>query len=287
VAACAAAGVLALAGCELPAGVDGDLDNGWPALAAAAPFVPPPRGCDEAVLDEVTRGDHKPVDCAGRHVTEAYHLGTLTGDAATGERPELKSSAARIAYRECSRRATEFLGGPSRTSTAKIAVVWPSEDNWAGGGRWFRCDLVETDIDSAEPIRRTGSLQGALAGDAPARLGCFTPRVKGDDVGDLRPTPCNKRHTAEFAGIFTAGASQNYSALGGATRVIRGCQSAIARFTKVPDDANVKFRTGWIWFAPTRWEWDQGERSVQCFLYLHRGVKRSVRGAGTGALPIN
>ena len=67
-----------------------------------------------------------------------------------------------------------------------------------------------------------------------------------------------------------------------------GCRSVIADFTGVPDDDNVRFRAGWLGFAPTPAEWDLGVRTVQCFLWLQdRPMTGSYRGAGPGKLPIN
>jgi hypothetical protein len=55
----------------------------------------------------------------------------------------------------------------------------------------------------------------------------------------------------------------------------------------VPDDANVQYRAGTIFYHPYEQEWKDGNRGVQCFLWVSdRSLTRSMKGAGSKALPI-
>jgi len=123
-------------------------------------------------------------------------------------------------------------------------------------------------------------------GGGPLALRCFQPTVKGANVGTMKAVDCAKSHDAEFAGLWTA-PDMKFEDLGG-TRMAQGCRSVIADWAKVPDNGDVLYRYGYLGFAPTRPEWDNGVRSVQCFLWIDgRKMTGAYRNAGPGKLPIN
>jgi hypothetical protein len=278
--------VLLTAGCSgaPPDGTDGDLLDGWPMPASPAPFRPAAGTCHESLAATATPADHRPVDCAELHVSETYHVGTAA-DADVA--PAVGSPAARSAFRECSDKAVGFLGGSWRAARVAVQVVWPTKAGWAGGARWFRCDVTTADLDGRSRTGRTGSLAGELAGASPLRLGCFDPEVDGETVTTMRPVSCDKPHRAEFAGLWTA-PDVTYAALTkGTARSAAGCRSVIATFAKLPDDSDMQYRTGWISYNPTRSEWLSGERRVRCFVYFaERTFTRTLENAGTSVLPV-
>jgi hypothetical protein len=103
----------------------------------------------------------------------------------------------------------------------------------------------------------------------------------------MAPVDCARRHYAEFAGLWTA-PDVGFAKLTADDTMAAGCRSAIADYTGVPDDGDLRFRVGWLGFAPTRPEWELGVRSVQCFLWLeNQAMTGSYRNAGTAKLPIN
>jgi hypothetical protein len=136
-------------------------------------------------------------------------------------------------------------------------------------------------------VNRTGSLRGALKGAAPLALRCFQPAVRDGRIRAMKPVSCARSHDAEFAGLWTA-PDIKLAELQGGTRMADGCRSTIADWADVPDNDDVQYRYGYLGFAPTSDEWDNGIRSVQCFLWIEgRKMKGSYRDAGTGKLPIN
>lgn len=288
----AATGALAMllagAGCTAtPPGVDGNLTNGWAAIGTPTPFRPAGHACHSEVGPSGGQQEYAPVDCAGPHLAETYHLGTLTGSAAGAEVPDSGSPAGRTAYRECSTAATAFVGAPWRTGRLGLWVVWPSSAAWSGGARWFRCDLVQTELDGTA-VNRKGSLARGLAGRAPLRLGCFNPSVHGGSVSTMAPVGCQSRHRAEFAGVWPAPDVSYERLAGDDARTAKGCRGVIAAYAGVPDDADMKYRSGWISYNPTRGEWQQGERGVRCFLWFSdRQLTRSMKGAGKAGLPVS
>lgn len=267
-----------------PEGIDGDLTDGWAVPPSPQPFRPAAGVCHEALTETAAMSGHQPVDCAELHVAETFHVGDAP-DAPVA--PGGGSPGMHAAYEQCTQRAADFLGGPWREARLTVRVVWPSREAWTGGARWFRCDVAQADLDGGSDTSGSGSLAGALRADSPLRLGCFNAEVKADAVRTMTAVACTKPHAAEYAGLWTAPDVSYAEQVADRTRSAAGCRSAIARFTGVPDDDDVQFRSGWISYNPTRIEWQQGERRVRCFLWFSTGgLKRSLAGAGPSALPV-
>ena len=55
----------------------------------------------------------------------------------------------------------------------------------------------------------------------------------------------------------------------------------------VPDDANLRFRSGVVVRPPGAGRWRVGDRGVRCYLWLSdRTVTASLKGAGPAGLPV-
>jgi hypothetical protein len=62
----------------------------------------------------------------------------------------------------------------------------------------------------------------------------------------------------------------------------------IAAYVGVPDNGDMKYRTGTYYWYPGEEDWENGDRSIRCHLWLSgKTLKRSLKGTGTGGLPIN
>jgi len=106
-------------------------------------------------------------------------------------------------------------------------------------------------------------------------------------IESMKPVACAGRHHAEYAGQW-APKRPTQAVLRDDARTGRGCNGVIARYAGVPDDGNLKYRTGWIGFSPTDDDWNAGIRDVRCFLWLDDlTVTGSYRGAGPAKLKIN
>ena len=280
----AASALLAGAGaCSDPPATQ-DLTDRWSLPPPATMFRPATGVCHETLPATGSIDDYRPIRCRELHVAETYHVGTGPDDPVA---PSDGSAGSRAAYRECSAAAADFLGGPWRKARIGVHVTWPSREAWAGGARWFRCDVTQSDLDGMSDTGRTASLKGALKGPSPLRLGCFNPTVDSDDVRTMTPVPCIRKHQAEFVGLWTGPDIPYAQQRQDRTRSAAGCRSAIAAYTGVPDDGDVQYRTGWISFNPTKTEWLLGERRVRCFLWFSdRTLTRSLKNAGPSALPV-
>ncbi|MEV6692554.1 septum formation family protein [Micromonospora sp. NPDC051196] len=278
---------LAPAGCTRPAGTDGDLSDDWAPMAAPAVFTPAPDTCHAQPQEVGYVGAYAPVDCDQPHRVETLHVGSLPS-ADTKTPPTAGSAQMRTAFAECDRQTRSALGADWRSGRVGLSVVFPSPAAWSGGARWFRCDVTELrGLDVPVPVRRTASLSGTLSGASPLRHGCFNAKTSGDEVIEMVAVKCTARHRAEFVGIWKAPKSSYKDFLDNAGRAHRGCRSLIAKFAKVPDDNNLQYRAGTIFYHPAEAEWRSGNRGVQCFLWSsERVLTRSMKGAGSRALPI-
>lgn len=286
-----AVAALAVTGCSTtPTGTDGDLVDDWATIGAPTAFVPEAGVCHSHAQEVGYRSAYAPVGCDSGHRVETLHVGTLSDAHATGGAPPATDSKAmRAARAECDREARRALGADWRTGRIGMAVVFPSPDAWTGGSRWFRCDVSELRaFDEPGVVLRTASLRGALAGDSPLRHRCFNPKLKAGDITEMVAVSCRKKHTAEFVGVWQA-PDTSYAAFRKAgERTHKACLKMVARYAKVPDDGNIRYRAGTIYYHPFEREWSSGNRGVQCFLWLSgKKLTRSVKGAGTGGLPIN
>lgn len=290
IAALTCAGAMLLtSGCiQAPSGTDGDPTNGWGPIGTPTAFTPAAGTCHESLSRSAALKDYEPVQCRDLHVSETVFVGTLTGtDISTDRPPATDSAAGRATYKRCSEKATAFVGRPWRTGLLSVTVAWPSTSGWKGGARWFRCELTQADLTSARQVGREGTLKAALAGAAPLRLGCFNPTVVGQRVDQMQQVACTERHRAEFVGVWKA-PEVDYAMLAADRGVTaKGCRSVIAKYTSVPDDSDVQFRSGWISYNPTQDEWRQGERGVRCFLWLNdEQLTHSLKDVGPAELPI-
>jgi hypothetical protein len=286
-----------LAGCGNPAGVDGDLADDWSTLPEPSLYTPAANTCHSGLSLafyrlHTTIDLYKPLDCGASHGGETVHIGQLAGaDAAPSKPPTAGSPTVRKAHAECGAKATEFLGGDWRGARLQLWVMFPAVDGWSGGARWFRCDLSEIQsLDSpGNLVARTGSLRDALKSVSPIAYTCFNPvMTKGTSAVDtMTPVSCTAAHRAEFVGIWTAPDTPYADYLRNAARTHTGCRSVLAAYAKVPNDSNLPFRSGTIYYSPEPDAWANGDRGVRCFLwYDDKNLKRSMRNAGPSALPI-
>jgi hypothetical protein len=280
-----------LAACADPPGIDGNLANNWQIMADAAIPTPPAAACYNYTTDDpssVTKWP-APVDCTTAHTVETAYVGTFTGaEAELSSSPSAGSAARRSAYEKCAEEAKSYLGDDWRIGRLGLFVVLPSAVHWQGGARWYRCDLVEyKDPKDREEVSRTASLKGALTGERPVGLGCFTTTVSASNrVERMTPIGCDRQHTAEFASVFDLPDTPYPTDAAALVKAQQdGCALAVATFAGVPNDADLRYRVGWISFAFGEVEWALGNRGVRCYAYKSAGRTGSMKGIGPAGLP--
>lgn len=285
---------LLAAGCGRPGGVDGDLTDDWAAIAAPVPYVPAAGVCYlNDFAPNLPLSANRPVDCAESHRLETVHVGTFIGaDADRRVPPRPGSAEIRAAYTECDGKAREFVGDEWRAARLQIAIVAPAPAAWSGGARWYRCDLQEYSWadDDRVPINRADSLQGALAAaDSPLRLGCFNVALASNgSVDTLVMVDCAQPHNSEFAGVWMAAPDTDHpDSDRDFLPLYDGCYQRVAAFAGVPEDRNLRSRTGVVTVPAAPGNWRAGDRGVRCFLWVEGGrFTRSLKAAGPAGLPV-
>ncbi|MER7420937.1 septum formation family protein [Micromonospora peucetia] len=277
-----------LVGCADGGGLDGDLVDDWPALSAPGPFTPASGVCQVAdFTDVLTLAAYAPVDCAVPHRVETVHVGAFPAERSAP--PPGGSAELRGAFADCDTRATGHVGDDWRAGRLRLAVALPSGPGWTAGARWYRCDLAEVSTveAAATVVVRTGSLRDALRGLSPLRLGCQQARSSGGSVRTLLPVDCATRHDTEFVGAWRAPDRPYPTRPADWAPLYAGCRSVLGRYVGVPDDADLRFRSGVVVRPPGAGRWRVGDRGVRCYLWLDdRTVTGSLRGAGPAALPV-
>lgn len=295
VAAAGGATAVALGACgSLPDGMDGELTSEWSALPEPSSFEPAALVCHpESHQSVASLAEYQPVDCAEPHYVETVYVGTFGDDTALDDDdqpPARDSGAHREAFEVCEEHAADHLGDDFRAGRLWLAVALPTEDAWAGGSRWFRCDLGELSSIYGEPVEREGSLASALAGpDASLRLGCFEVETDDGAVDTVTAADCDEAHQAEYVGVWRDD-GDDYPSPGdsaGEDRVYSGCREVIADYVDVPVDDDLQYRTGVIadWVAES--EWAAGDRGFRCYVWLPgEELTESLADAGTDGLPV-
>lgn len=286
------AAVILLAGCARPAGVDGNLTNGWPMPAEPKLPMPAAPACYN-VPGEDPESVGKwpaPVDCGTEHTVETAFIGQFTGaDAQRTSPPSSGGPERRAAYQECATQAKAYLGDDWRVGRLELFLVLPIELHWEAGARWYRCDLVEyKDLEDFKIVTRAASLKGGLAAGGELRLACTSVTAAGDAIDKVLPAACNATHNGEFAGVFDHADGPYPTDQAARSKAnLEGCRGVVATFAAIPNDSNFQYRTGQVASPFSKAAWELGNRGVRCFIWTPKNVSNSLKGAGPGGLPIN
>ena len=285
--------VLLTTGCGRPGGVDGDLINGWGAMAPATGFEPNAGSCHAANFNPVgARSTYEEVDCSLRHRTETVYVGTYESPAADADEPPAEGSAgARTAYRICDQKTTTFVGGPWRNARLWIGVTQPTAAAWTGGARWYRCEVLELNSveDDGGLVQRDSSLRDALAdGTSDLLLSCYAVQLDGNGaIATMPAVGCSAKHNGEFVGVWFAKDLDYPKNDATWAKFHDGCRDLIAGYVGVPNDADLQYRTGVVSLPGGADVWAQGDRGVRCYLWLEGAeLTSTLKGKGVKNLPV-
>ena len=267
---------LAAAGCSStgPAGVDGDLVDDWQPLAEATG-----RSCPRSASATPTRrrvrlprqlpaGRLRRVAHDPRRRTSATFSGAAAerrragGDRHAAVPDGLRASATSEATGVPRRRlAHRPVDGHARCSPR------PRRGRAARSGTAATSPRCSRWTTPASPPR-SGSLKGALTEASPLTHTCFNPQLAGDDVerdgpGRLRQAAPQRVRRASTPRPRTP------TRRSGATTAVRtrAACSVVASYAKLPNDGNLQYRAGTIYYFPHEDEWNSGQPGVKCFLW--------------------
>jgi hypothetical protein len=291
--ALAATAVIVLAGCGKPAGVDGNLTNGWSMLPAAKIAVPTAPACYASTEDDLSAVTKwpPPVDCTASHNVELIAVGKFSDSDSDGSGPPASGSPGRrAAYEDCAAKAKDYIGADWRTGRLEVTLDVPITTQWEAGARWYRCDVQEyKDLQDYAVVDRTTTLKGGLLSTGDLLLGCQTiTETSAQEIDKILPVTCTSTHNAEFAGVWDAPDGPYPSdATARKTANLNGCRGVVATFAGIPNDSNFTYRTGQVATPFNKASWELGNRGVRCYIWLNKNVTKSLKGAGTAGLPIN
>jgi hypothetical protein len=255
------------------------------------PVLPSAGSCwsvDEATAQTAFPWPGRPVDCAGEHTVELFHVNQVDpkmvrkAAAATGDEAKIQENLMyATARRTCVLLASAYLGGGWRAGRVRLIADWVQPQR----SGYFGCAVAETaDPAGSRFVRRTGTLRDALkaAEAAPLAIGCVT-----NDGGALAYAPCDQPHDGEFVGTYTvtpAEAPFDEAAVRNAAN--RGCNQAGLTYLGLGAGATRSdLRVGYVG-PTTASDWLGSDQTFACFVLSTQGrLRGSVKGLATGPLP--
>jgi hypothetical protein len=283
----ALAATAVLAGCtaSLPAGVDGDLTNGWPAMAEPKVSVPVTGACYDLAANGVATGDEPTQSCTAQHAAETVYVGGFTGaDAQRSSPPPFGGPARAAAYAQCRKGAVDYLGDDYLMGLLRLDLVLPAQASWDGGARWFRCDIVrlgEPGSDGTSIIPT--SVKDGLRGARPLGLSCYTMTVHSDNSRDEVVTPCDRPHNAELVGLYTApDIPWPTDEKAREDLAFKGCDAVVGKYLGFTGGHDNSPYVGYAISFFDQTQWELGERIVRCSAVgLKNGSPNNVRFTGS------
>jgi len=280
--ALAGAAMVLMTGCStLPSGVDGNLTNNWADFPEPKGWTPEPNNCQAGAFNEtVYLSAYAPVACTTTHRTETIAVGQFSSS--VSKLPARADANFLTAYKDCDTKATSFLGGHWQDGKLWLGVSLPSSDAWAGGARWYRCEVVQLDEMWGDAVTRSATLKDGLKNDPTVTIGCQKYASK---VG-FTPIACTTKHNAEFVGSYFGVTS--YSKLKDNTAMASACRGIIAKYVGIKNSSDMKYRVGVVWDYPTTDDWNAGDHGLRCWAWFGTETKtKSIKGVGSKGLPIH
>jgi hypothetical protein len=246
---------LLLGGCTSSAGEDPDDASGGsveaPALGACRVLAP-------ADISEPTNATET-VDCAEPHTAETYAVGDFPADLHDASYDDRRLGA--FAYDRCSAQLLKFLGA-DESMALRTLVSWawfrPSEDAWADGARWYRCDVVGGHEASTSLLDLPKTAKGLML---PAPPDEYMACVAGEAVVGAPRTPCSERH--DWRAVTTIKLGEPDDPYPGDRLVEVTSRDYCGKSVSAWLDYPLRYTFAYTWFH--RAEWKAGNRLSVCW----------------------
>ncbi len=219
-----------------------------------------------------------PVDCAGEHRVEVFHVGQAGEDLlhrldeARGENITIVQHLLYAqARRACVVEGTVFLGGNWHEAKVQILASWiaPAADGF------FGCAVAAvTGPGGDEFVAREGSLAKA----APTLpIGC---------ISSLRYVDCTVPHDGEYAGSYSiAPMDAPFDETAVRSASAKGCTTVGLRYLGLAETADRADLSAAAVGPKTASDWLGSDQTFGCYLMSARPLRASVAKLGTGPLP--
>jgi hypothetical protein len=253
-AALAAALSLVLVGCGQVQG------SGKEDVEAAEP--PQLGACRPLEPDQISEpsNDSETVPCTSEHTAETFAVGTFPREVVAGADLGDRKLGKYI-FQTCSEKFERFLGGDeSMVMRSMFTWVWfrPTQEEWDGGARWYRCDVVGG-TEQSETLRTLPkTAKGVLAGRP--NDDWMTCAV-GETVAGSEKVPCSQPHNwRAVTTIKVGGEKDDYPG----DRVVEArtrdyCSDSVGAWMNYPVD----YEFGYTYFREA--EWTTGNRRSICW----------------------
>jgi hypothetical protein len=234
--------------------------------ASAAPLVGDCYAYKAAVLKEVS-STAPAVDCNAEHTAETFYVGTLPGT--FGSPSEASQAKLLSAGRPCTVAAmNSYLGVPDRQLPSRFqpVVLFPTDEQWAAGERWVRCDVV---LQGGLKLKSfTGTAAALVAATPAAQFNFCTPKEPNARATAAYPCLSPKKNWIKVLD----------KELGGPGSTFPGTSTVERKTRKLCERQGKKWNgkekyPGWWAIWPTAVGWKQGKRSAQCFVPYQQYLK--------------
>jgi hypothetical protein len=204
------------------------------------------------------------IPCEAPHTAETYWVGTVPDSFGL---PSQASTKARLRVTQaCTEDAMNaYLGLDKRRIPSRFTSValFPTDAQWQAGERWVRCDTVLKAGRQLTSI--TGSAATFAASVGPARLdSCTIGTPKPLSTAEYRCTQ-PKKNWILVAERELGSLSDPYP---GDAAVVRQATRICERYAK-RYDGGLEY-PGWWRLNPLRPLWQEGERTVRCYVPLYQ-----------------
>ena len=181
-------------------------------------------------------------------------------------------------------------GADVHTGRLSIVPVMPSERQWDGKARWYRCELLEV-VDANGTVNpRSGSLRDGLRNTKPLALTCGDEKLSADQkfLENITYTLCTNPHDVELTGIYVAADIDFPGDAKVQTTALDACYGIGAGYlglTRATLDSTGGIR--WLFWGGTRDLWSAGDRSHRCFMgeFPRHKLTDSIKGRKPGTFP--
>jgi hypothetical protein len=187
-------------------------------------------------------------------------------------------------YKVCNAEATKFLGAPWANGRLQLIVFPPSNSQWHGGARFFRCDIAALRTENGVLDPRKETLKDTLQPGGTMLLGCSVRVGTIERYEDLTPVACTAAHDSEFVGVVTS-AIETYPADSKslAAAFEDRCWERVRAHTGSSDKTLADVGHGW-WGIAGRDGWKAGNRDARCYAMLEKKISRSLKDNGSRAI---
>lgn len=202
------------------------------------------------------------VDCTEDHTAETYAVGPLPEELSEAAYDSKEVGA--FAYKTCSKAFMKFLGADeSLAMRTLLSWAWfrPSEEAWADGARWYRCDLVGGDEDAKEYANLPETAKGLMAtGIGPDE---WMQCVNGDAVPGAPRIPCSQKHTWRAVSTIKVGREEDPYPGDKVVEVTSRdyCGDQVSAWLEYP----LTYKFAYTWFHEA--EWKTGNRRSICWAW--------------------